>query len=219
MRKSPFSIAFTAAAVVAATFTLTACDPGDDVDPTLAPADPAPAVTVTVTAEPDGDDEIGVDPDFGFTYFHDAELGQTFAEAGAALHMGVAGAFDCPYYGTLWSTEIGDTYVFTNFENPDAGISFFYAQTFADATGASWPRNAEGVGLGSTQAEVVAAYPDAVVEVVNDLGAGDITRILVDDPDSDSQYAFGITSGSPAVDLLQWGPGVGNQWSHLCGGF
>ena len=217
MRKTPLTIALTAAAALAAACTLAACDPGDDVDPTLAPADPAPIVTVFVTE--DVDEEIGVDPDFGFTYFHDAELGQTFSEAGVALHMGVAGAFDCPHYGTLWSTEIGDTYAFTDFENPSAGISFFYSQTFSDATGASWPRNAEGVGLGSTQAEVVAAYPDAVVEVVNDLGAGDITRILVDDPDSDSRYAFGITADATAVNLLQWGPDAGNQWSHLCTGF
>lgn len=44
-----------------------------------------------------------------------------------------------------------------------------------------------------------------------DLGAGDIDTITVDDPDSDS--------GSTTVDLLQWGPDAGTQWSHLCGGF
>ena len=217
MRKTPLTIALTAATAFAAALALTACNPGEPVDPADAPADPTPAVTIFVTEE--AEDEIGVNPDFGFTYFQGAELGQTFEEAGVALHMGVAGAFDCPYYGTLWSTEIGDTYAFTNFDSPGDGISLFYAQTFSDATGASWPRNAEGLGLGSTQEEILAAYPDAVVELVNDMGVGDITRILVDDQFSDSRYAFGITSGATAVDLLQWGPNAGNQWSHLCGGF
>ncbi len=42
------------------------------------------------------------------------------------------------------------------------------------------------------RAELVAAYPDAVVGTATDLGA---------------------------VDLLQRGTRAGVQWSHLCGGF
>jgi hypothetical protein len=83
---------------------------------------------------------------------------------------------------------------------------------------AAYPRNAEGVGIGSTQAEVMAAFPTAVLGSMTDIGAGDITTITVDDPDSDSKYVYGF-NGSSTVNLLQWGPGAGNQWSHLCGGF
>ena len=77
------------------------------------------------------------------------------------------------------------------------------------------------MGVGSTQAEVLAAYPSAVVDSYTDLGAGDMTRITVDDPASDSKYVFAIngSAGANVVDLLQWGPGAGTQWSHLCSGF
>ena len=49
-------------------------------------------------------------------------------------------------------------------------------------------------------------------------GTGRI-ELVSDDPDSDSKYVFGISDGSAVVDLLQWGPGAGTQWSHLCTGF
>lgn len=64
----------------------------------------------------------------------------------------------------------------------------------------------------------MAAFPTAVLGSMTDLGAGDITTITVDDPDSDSKYVYGFSGGS-TVDLLQWGPEAGHQWSHLCGGF
>lgn len=78
------------------------------------------------------------------------------------------------------------------------------------------PRNAEGVGVGSTQAEVLAAYPAAVVDAYEDISVGPMTRITVDDPDSDANYVFALTDGSPVVNLLQWGSTTGGQWAHLC---
>jgi hypothetical protein len=177
------------------------------------PGEPEPTVTVTVTPEPEAT------PDFGFTFFEQAQVGSTWDQLSAQLHYPVAGIEECPWYGAVWNSEIATTYAFTDSSNPGAGVSFFYTNRFLAADGASFPRNAEGVGVGSTQAQVVAAYPTAVVGSHDDLGAGHITTITVDDPDSDSVYVFGLSEGRAVVDLLQWGPNAGNQWSHLCTGF
>lgn len=190
-------------------------DPG--ADPTASAPEPEPVPTVTVTATETAEAQTA--PDFGFTFFEQAQLGHTFAQAGAALHMPVIGMDSCPYYGAIWVTDAASTYAYTDAGNPGSGISLFYTIGLTGTASDPWPRNAEGVGVGSTQAEVLAAYPDAVTTSMTDLGAGDLTVITVDDPDSDSRYAFGFYAGSTTVDLLQWGQHAGGQWSHLCGGF
>ena len=201
---------------VAATLALSACDPGTS--PSSSGAAPVATVTVTVTASPTAP---AAGPDFGFTFFEEAQLGSTWDQMSDELNMPVVGITECPWYGAVWNTEIATTYAFTSSMDPTSGVTFFYTNRFLAPDAAAFPRNAEGVGVGSTQAEVLAAYPGAVVDTYNDLGAGDLTRITVDDPDSDAKYVFAISAGSSVVDLLQWGDGTaaGNQWSHLCTGF
>jgi len=133
----------------------------------------------------------------------------------AALGFSVAGPAECPNYLPLDGTTDSITWYFT--DDLGHGFAVFYSQARSGI--GVYPRNAEGVGIGSTQAELLAGYPSAVVGTTHDLGAGDITTVTVDDPSSDSQYVFGFSSGSSTVDLLQWGLLAGNQWSHLCGGF
>ena len=208
-------------AAVTFALALTACDPPS---PSPSGSDgPVPAVTVTVSVTP-SPSAAPAEPDFDFTHFRGAQIGTTWADMGAALHTAVGGIdtyeYSCPWYGALWNTELVTTHAFTDTANPNAGSTFFYTQRFLATDAGPFPRNAEGVGVGSTQAQVLAAYPSAVVAGVHDEGAGDITAITVSDPaGSGSKYVFGLTSGPAIVDLLQWGPGAGNQWSHLCTGF
>ena len=191
--------------------------------PSASPSGPVPAVTVTVSVTP-SPSAAPAEPDFGFTFFHEATIGMTWAQLGAALHTAVGGIDDgsvsCPWFGALWNTDRVLTQAFTDSHNPDGPSTFFFTQRYLATDSGPFPRNAEGVGVGSTQAQVVAAYPAAVVGSVDDEGAGHITTLTVADPaGSGSMYVFGISDGSAVVDLLQWGPGAGNQWSHLCTGF
>jgi hypothetical protein len=202
------------AGALAAIVLLAGCTPGGTPSGGGTP-EPVPTVTVTMTPEP------VAEPDFGFTFFHAATIGSSWAEMSAQLHMPVGPYDGCPWYGSVWNTELATTSAFLDSRDPSAGTTFFYTNYYLATSGANFPRNAEGVGVGSTQAEVLAAYPSAVVDSYNDLGAGDMTRITVTDAASGSKYVFAINgnAGANVVDLLQWGPGAGTQWSHLCTGF
>jgi len=177
------------------------------------PAPEAPLPVATPVADP-----APARADYGFTYFYEADLGSTWEQLSAQLHHPVTGHPDCPYFGTVWGTEAANTIAFMDETDMAAGVRFFYTMPGWATTSAPFPRNAEGVGVGSTQAEVMAAFPTGVLGSMNDLGAGEITTITVDDPASDSKYVYGF-NGTSTVNMLQWGPEAGNQWSHLCGGF
>ncbi len=181
------------------------------------PVAQTPAPTVTVTVEPSPEPEPEAVADFGFTFFRGGQLSAPdFATFSTQFGSTVTGLAECPWYAEVEVHSLDAfTFAFTDPEGVDPGILFFYTQDFSDGS-ATMPRNAEGVGVGSTEAEVLFAYPGAVVDSYVDESVGPMTRITVDDPDSDAKYVFALTDGSPVVNLLQWGTTAGGQWAHLC---
>ena len=172
---------------------LTGCTPPSPVAPEPTPTETvaaAPSATPTPMPEPT---VAAPAPDFGFTFYGDIQLGDTFAE-----HSVV------PYPECSWMADLEPprgTQAFSNYDVPTGGIEMFIS---------SKPmRDALGIGPGSTLAEVIAAYPQAVI-------SDDGFYVTIEDPDSDSRYAFSMTGEGSTVDVIQWGPIAGIQWGHLC---
>lgn len=185
--------------------------------------EPAPTVTAAPSAEPTAEptSEPAARADFGFTYFREGNLGDNWDQLSSALGHPVVPIVQCPWYANLEQSPTAYTNVLWDTDILGSGVSLFYTSLIGTSVEGTFPRNAEGVGIGSSRAQVLAAYPGAVVDSVTPVGEGTVTRILVNDPNSDSQYAFGITgySGANTVDRLQWGlGGAGGVWDHLCEG-
>lgn len=208
---------------------LAACSPATPSDSPSTSAVPTPtaAVTVTETVAPEPEETQTSEPtesagpelaDIGFNNFREATIGSSFDEMTAALGTPVVTPEECvESYATVWSAS-EDAVISAHLDGHDqgAGVRFFYINGAA-ADPSVYPRTREGIGIGSTFAEVLAAYPDAIEGSAHDLGAGDLSTLTVDDPDSDSKYVFaGYPEAEPVVQMLQWGPDAGNQWSHLC---
>lgn len=186
-------------------------EPGPADTPTASPSEePAP--------EPSPEPGAEARADYGFLHFKEAEIGQTWDEMSVALRYPVAGMEMCPHFGSVWQTERAYGAAFMDPDGINRGAMFFSLWMNLDASPDHYPRNAEGIGLGSTLAEVLAAYPSAVESVYTDIGAGDLHLITVDDPDSDSKYVFARYADDSMITMMQWGPWAGRQWSHLCTG-
>lgn len=198
-----------AAVLVAAAFALSSCaTPAPPAAET-----PAPTVTITVTPSPEPEVALG---DFGFTYYGSGTIDAAdVAELELQLGATVDVPAECPWYPTVATHgTFASTHAFFDSRGERDGVLFFYTLEMGDD--GDMPRNVEGIGVGSTEAEVLAAYPSAVVDTYDDISVGPLTRITVDDPASDSRYVFALLEGDDRIALLQWGPEAGGQWAHLC---
>jgi len=177
--------------------------------PVVETTEPSPTPTPTPTPT-----ETVALADFGFNYFGAAQIGAADVATLEAQLGGPVGIEEiCPWY-----PEVGKhgTYAQTYAYLDDAdGVLFFYTTELGND--GDMPRNSEGVGVGSTEAEILAAYPDAVIDdAFEDISLGPLRRIIIEDPASDSKYVFAAPPGSDFYGLLQWGPQAGGQWAHLC---
>jgi hypothetical protein len=145
----------------------------------------------------------------------------SFAEAEAVGGIPVSGEAMCPWYATIISDEDLGWYVsaLSPVEDPGSEIWFFRMQWLDDpaaATAYDMPRTPEGITIGSTEAEFVAAYPGATTMLVDDIARGPRDERLVAGPDS-LTYVFDITDGY--VSEMTWGKrltmGVNGEYCAL----
>lgn len=220
----------TAIAIAAlAVASLTACDPSTtDVSPS-ASGTPTPSATSAASPTPDasvttgpgpvvtpiaaGDcPEFSDDPDLAmaaidFNYFAGICTGMAFSQAEAASGLAVSGEVPCPWYAVLVSDEGLGYYVsaLSPPETPGSEIWSFRMQWLgdpADASAYEMPSTPEGITIGSTEAQLNAAYPGATTFLVDDYARGPRDERIVLGPDS-LAYVFDITSG--LVSEVTWG--------------
>jgi hypothetical protein len=196
-------------ASAAATPTATASEspsPSPDASPSPAPsstAEPNPCTDPSVSA-------VGL-PAIDFDRYQFFCIGMSFDEASATADwLTVTGDAACPWYSTVGEMSDYGFHVgaMTRPDAPGADIYLFrmtWEGTPADVAAFDPPATAANISVGSTIAEVTAAYPDAAAVVVDDLVRGPRNHLLVTGP-SGGTYDFDVTDGS--VTDMYWGMSI-----------
>ncbi len=210
---------------------LTACSSGSTASPTPTPstspslspsaspsASPTPAVTPTPTptATASGDCPTWTEGMSGidFNRYYGICVGMSFVE------VDISGEASCPWYATIDSDEGLGWYVsaLSNNEDPGTQIWFFKMQWIltpaSNAASHDLPATPKGITIGSTEADMMAAYPSAVTMLIDDISRGQRDERVVAEPDGNT-YVFDIVDGY--VSEITWGQHLSNgQNGELC---
>lgn len=228
----------TAVAATCLALSLTACGPGAP-EPSPSPS-PEPSVSVTasptptpepspsVTAAPgeldcpgwdDGLDESGIAP-IAANRYAGICVDMSFTEASGTFGgPPITGDPYCPWIANVvWVEE----YAFivnavTEYENPGERIWMFRMAWWgdpADMAGFELPTTAEGITLGSTTAQVLAAFPGGSMVGIEDMSLGPRQQWLA--PVNDQYgYIFDVTDGY--VSIMYWGERLaGGTNAEIC---
>lgn len=174
-------------------------------EPTTPSATPGPVVG-NPCDNPDATAE-GL-PAIDFNRYANICLGMSFAEASAAMPgPPIAGDAQCLWYAELLAVDDPGLYVaaVTEPDDPGGEIFLFRMIWLGDPAGAASfaaPETQEGISVGSTTAQVRAAYPSATAVTLDDPARGPRDQLVVAGPHSNS-LVFDVTSGR--VDTVYWG--------------
>ncbi|MBN2176251.1 MAG: hypothetical protein JW722_01165 [Demequinaceae bacterium] len=200
---------------IAAALLLSACG-GGGANPTVYVTEvspsggPAPVPTVTVTASAD---DV---PEYDYDRFFNVHIGDTHAQASAAQGYPITGETICPWFTRIVSNDniyfIGGA--LTRVDNPlNTPFDTFFMRYYGDPNAVyTFPKNAEGIGIGSTLAELQAAYPTMYETDPDDSYTG-LTYYVVEGPGGNN-YRFNVEGGK--VTMVFWGPGLSMQPGDLC---
>lgn len=184
---------------------------------------PTPTPTSTSTSAPEGPPvgnpcstpgavATGL-PAIDFNRYANICLGMSFAEATAAMPgPTIAGRAECPWYAEVLAVDDPGLYVaaVTFPENPGDEIFLFrmiWIGDPADAASFAAPATQQGISVGSTTAQVNAAYPSATGVTLDDPSRGTRNQLVVAGADGTS-LVFDVTSGR--VDSMYWGDRISN---------
>ena len=208
--------AFATTALAGCTSTPTETSPSASPSPSVThTATPSPSATPSETAAAAECPTWSDDPDYaaaaiGPISFAGVCVGQSFDEA-IATGAPITAPEQCPWYGQLVAQDDPGFYVtaLSDPSDPGARISFFIMYWFADPADAAsfeMPRTAEGITIGSTADEVMAAYPTANEVTFDDIARGSRTQLVVP-TSATTTYNFDVVDG--VVTEISWGEGLG----------
>jgi hypothetical protein len=180
------------------------------------PSTSAPSRTTppaTTQGDPCADPSVSFDGLTGIDFDRYAKIcvGMSFAEASNAMPgPPINGEASCPWYAFVLSVNDPGLYVaaVTRPDKPGASIYMFLMSWQGDPAAAKAfdsPSTIKGISVGSTTAEVKAAYSTATSITFNDTARGPRTQLIVAGPRGTSMV-FDVTSG--AVSDMYWGKGI-----------
>lgn len=147
-------------------------------------------------------------PAIDFNRYVDICLGMSFSEASAAMRgPTVAGEAMCPWYAEILTIDDPGLYVAAVSYPEKPGDEIFLFRMIwdgdpADAASFAAPATQAGISVGSTKADVKAAYPSANAVTIDDPSRGPRNQLVVAGPAGNSMV-FDVTSGR--VDAVYWG--------------
>ncbi len=181
--------------------TPSASAPAQTSSPNVAQGDPCTDPNVSLVGL------AGVD----FDRYANICLGMSFSQASGAMQgPTIAGDAACPWYATVLAVPSPGLYVaaVTNPDDPGKSI-FMFSMTWqsdqATAVAFDAPATPAGITVGSTSAEVKAAYPSASAVVVDDQARGPRNQFVVGQP-AGTSFVFDVTDGF--VTDMYWGTGI-----------
>jgi len=195
--------------------TPTAASPSESPSPSPSPTETAVALDCPTWSDDPDNQAAAIGP----ISFAGVCVGQSFDEA-AATGAPITSPEQCPWYGQLVAQDDPGFYV-TALSDPSAPgeeISFFILYWFAEPEAAAsfeMPRTAEGITIGSTVDEVMAAYPTATEVTFDDIARGSRKQLVVP-TSADTTYNFDVPDG--VVTEISWGKGLseGGPNGDLC---
>ena len=237
-------VALTAIAVV----TLSACGPSGGAPspsptvtaqpPSAASASPSPTPLASAIPEPSagdaggegddgawvngyiiqGSDDVHFGPEWGPTWYFDKTIGESFTSwtAGAATVNAA-----CPWVAVLDSYPESAVYSIALADpRGDTSTAVIFRMDNPGDPAAPRPMNGEGLSIGSSMDDVLAAYPGTTVEFFNDEAWGDVYEIDVFQPATDTHMFFWSWEAHGEVQDIQWGhfPSEVSWRGHTCGG-
>lgn len=152
-------------------------------------------------------------PAIDFNRYANICLGMSFTQASNAMPgPTVAGQPECPWYAEVLAIDNPGLYVaaVTYPDNPGGEIFLFrmiWTGNLADAASFDAPATQAGISVGSTTAEVNAAYSSATAVTIDDPARGPRDQLVVAGTSGNS-IVFDVTSGR--VDAMYWGERISN---------
>jgi len=144
-------------------------------------------------------------------------IGMSFAEASASGTLAIEGAAECPWLAPVVEDDDLMYYVsiLSDVETPGESIQFFLMRYYNDpatAVALEMAGTAEGIRIGSTEAELLAAYAGMTSESYTDDAGIDHDVYVSAGPDGNN-YVFDMIDGR--VGGMAWGD-ISTIPGHVC---